>query len=824
MGVCVVQVIRTGKAGLVNEFGYRLSRSVSLVALATGLVVAGAAAPAIAQQDAATLSDTASAIEFSIPAQDLNQALLTFADQSNLQLFYDIDRVAGLQSTELRGTHAPADALKILLSGSGISYRFTGENTVSLTRLETSDSNGTNVVDPVYVEANAQDTEDLAHGYVATRSSAGTKTSAALVETAKSISVVSGQEIEDRAVASIEDAVAYTAGVATNNYGYDPRFDQVYVRGYPVHIYGDYRDGLRQMTGVYATFRTEPYSLEQLEIVKGPTAALYGQSTPGGLLNSVTKRPHRDAKNNVYGRFTNTDSYEGGFDYNLGLAENGAWASRFVGMARFGETSNEIQDDRQMFAPTIRWQPNANTDLTIYTLFQHDETDASATLLNLNGAILDYRTSDADYDYQKQDQFQVGYDLTHDLVDMPVTLAQKARFGYFDLEARYLTGGVTGGGWKNSNTEYHRAAQAVEETLWSAQLDNQVITTFETADAKHEVLTGLDLMYSKSDYRFGSSGVLSDYTFYLSDPYRSISGTTPAYTTFDDVTYNQSGIYVQDQIELGNWHLNGGVRFDYAERKRISRLTNTGSTDYNTATTFNVSALYAFDNGISPYVSWGTSFLPSTSQDSEGKMLNPTEGEQYEAGIKFEPIGFDGFFTVSAYRLTENNVARYAGYSASIGSYYDSIGKLESRGLEIEGSANVTENLSLVGNLAYNNAKIVKGSYRGNTPLVTPEKAASTWANYSFDEGPLDGWGLGVGVRYTDSSYANYNNTSKNKPYTLLDAAIRYDFAALSNKLEGLTLAINGTNLADNDAGICNNGYCYQIEGQTIAATLKYDW
>ncbi|WP_286791951.1 TonB-dependent receptor domain-containing protein, partial [Thalassospira sp. UBA4513] len=81
-----------------------------------------------------------------------------------------------------------------------------------------------------------------------------------------------------------------------------------------------------------------------------------------------------------------------------------------------------------------------------------------------------------------------------------------------------------------------------------------------------------------------------------------------------------------------------------------------------------------------------------------------------------------------------------------------------------------------------------------------------------------------VGVRYTDSSYANYTNTSKNKPYTVLDAAIRYDFAALNNKLDGLTLAINGTNLADNDAAICNNGYCYQIEGQTIAATLKYDW
>ncbi|WP_417519546.1 MULTISPECIES: TonB-dependent siderophore receptor [Pseudomonadota] len=819
----MVQVRQTGETGLVKGLTFRLARGVSLAALATGLAVAGITANAKAQQQDTTTNSVA-LFEFSIPSQDLNQALLTFADQTDLQLFYDVDRVAGLKSSALTGTHAPADALKILLSGSGVTYRFTEENTVSLSKLETSDAESSTTIDPVYVEANSRKSDDLAHGYVATRSSAGTKTSTPLVETAKSISVVSGQEMEDRAVASIEDAVAYTAGVATNNYGYDPRFDQVYVRGYPVHIYGDYRDGLRQMTGVYATFRTEPYSLEQLEIVKGPTAALYGQTTPGGLLNSVTKRPHKNALNNVYGRFTNTESYEGGFDYNLGLSENGEWASRFVGMARYGETSNDIQDDRQMFAPTIRWQPNADTDLTVYTLFQHDETDASATLLNLNGAILDYRTSDADYDYQKQDQFQVGYELTHNLNSVPVTLAQNARFGYFDLEARYLTGGVTGGGWKNSNTEYHRAAQAVQETLWSAQVDNQAITTFDTGNVKHEVLTGLDLMYSQSDYRFGSSGVLSDYTFFLNNPDKAISGTTPAYTTFDDVTYNQSGIYVQDQIKLGNWRLNGGVRFDYTERKRISRLTNTGSNDYNTATTFNASALYAFDNGVSPYVSWGTSFLPSTSQDSEGKMLTPTEGEQYEVGVKYEPAGFDSFVTISAYRLTEDNVARYAGYSSSVGSYYESIGKLESRGLEVEGTANVTDSLSLVANFAYNNAKIVKGSYRGNTPLVTPEKTASTWANYTFHDGPLSGLGIGAGVRYTDSSYANYNNTSKNKPYMLMDAAIRYDFGAISNKLEGLSLAINGTNLTDKEAAICNNGYCYQNEGQTIAATLKYDW
>jgi iron complex outermembrane receptor protein len=822
-GEIAKMTMNRGRTVAATPFGQRLTTKTSIAALLVGLVlqVPGAA---YAQQSS-TLSADQKAITFAIPVQDLNQALLTFTQQANLQVFYNVSRVQGLENTALNGPFTPDQALKILLSGTGMTYQFTGKDRVSIQKIDNTDTTGTQI-DPIYIEAtNAHASNDgLATGYVATMSSSATKTGTPLIETAKSVSVVTRKELDDRASANLEDAVSYSAGVTTNNYGYDPRFDQVYVRGYPVHIYGDYRDGLRQMTGDYATFRTEPYDLEQVEIVKGPTAVLYGQSTPGGILNSVTKRPREGTKNEVYGRYTDTESYEGGFDLGTKVNKDGKWLSRFVGMGRTGETSNDIQDDRLMFAPSIRWQPNDNTDLTIYLQAQKDETDASATLLNVNGNIVDYRTSDPDYDYQKQTQLQLGYDISHKIDDTPFTLNQKTRFGYFDLEARYLTGSVTGGGWRNNNAEYWRGAQAAAERLWSIQLDNQVVSEFETGATDHTLLTGVDYIYSKSDYRFGTGVADSAFTFYLNNPGYGVSGPTPAYTQRDDIEYSQVGTYLQDQLKVDNWHISLGARLDYAEYSRQSRVSDSGSSEYHTKPTYNVGVLYAFDMGLSPYVNWATSFLPSKNKNASNDILPPSEGEQYEAGVKYQPTGYDSFVTVSAYRLVEENVARYAGYSATIGSYYEAIGKVESRGAEIEGNFNLGHGLNLTTSYTFNHAKIVKGTNRGNTPTLTPETTASGWIDYALPEGPLKGVSFGVGGRYVGSSYSSMANTSKNDSYGVVDAAVRYNFAALDDQLAGLSLAINGTNIADNKAGVCNNGYCYQIEGRTVTATVKYAW
>lgn len=667
------------------------------------------------------------------------------------------------------------------------------------------------------------ETEDDNDTYVATQATAATKDGTPLIETPRSVDVITRKEMDDRLITTVKDAVSYSSGVTIDAYGYDPRFDQISIRGYPVHIYGDYRDGLRQMTGVYGLFQTEPYGLERIEILKGPASVLYGQSTPGGIVNSISKAPKKQDINEVFLQYTDTERGTVGFDFNRALTADKTWMGRVVGFGQLGETTNDIQDDRFMLAPSLRWQPTENTDLKIYALGQHDEGDTSVTLLNRNGKVLPYRTSDPEYDHQLVDQFQLGYALSHKLDTAPVTLKQNARLGYFNYDARYLTGSVTGGGWISS-TEYARGRQAVSEALWSAQVDNQLHADVKTGLFDHKLLAGLDYMWSTTDYRFGSSAAESAYTFDITNPVTGLSGSTPAYTTRDDVDYNQAGIYFQDRISFGKLRISGGLRYDYATRERTKRMSGTSTRSEDEALTYNIGLLYAFDMGLSPYVSWSTSFLPSTYQDSTGGILKPTEGEQYEAGIKFQPPGSRTSLTASVYRLTNKNIAAYAGYNSTVGYYYESLGEVSSNGVELEARTSFDWGLDVIASYTLNDAEITKGSYIGNRPAMTPVHSGSLWLNYTFKEGFAEGLSIGAGARYVGETFGLSNNLIENDPYTIVDASLRYDLGGLNDALKGAELALNVTDLTDERPILYNNYYYYQTQGRTISARLKYTW
>ncbi|WP_229170473.1 TonB-dependent receptor plug domain-containing protein [Bradyrhizobium altum] len=118
-------------------------------------------------------------------------------------------------------------------------------------------------------------------GYVATGSTAGTKTNTALIETPQSLSVVTQKELRDRNVQTLKDAVNYTPGVTTTAFGYDPRFDSFYIRGFDATYTGIYRDGLRQGGGNFAIPKIEPYGLDSVSILRGPASGLYGLGSPG---------------------------------------------------------------------------------------------------------------------------------------------------------------------------------------------------------------------------------------------------------------------------------------------------------------------------------------------------------------------------------------------------------------------------------------------------------------------------------------------------------------------------------------------------------------
>lgn len=679
------------------------------------------------------------------------------------------------------------------------------------------------VLKPITLEGGTTSDSKTDRISVTAKNSAGaTKISTPLVETPRSVSVVTEKEIDERGAQSVIETVRYTAGVTTGPNGFDPRFDQIFIRGFNITTVGDYRDSLRQPYMNYGMFRTEPYQLQRVEVIKGPVSVLYGAGSPGGLVNKISKFPTEERIREVGVSYGTEDRAQAMFDFSGPVSEeNDDLLYRLVGLARRGDTNFDIADDRYLLAPSMTWRPDENTSLTIYSLLQSDETDANVGAIKApDGTILHVRESDPDYDYQKVRQQQVGYQFEHEF-DNGLTFRQNLRYSHLNLRSRYL--GISS--W--TGTVAHRNATAVRDELNVFQVDNQLEAKFDTGALAHTLLFGLDYTNVNSSFAYGFGAADPAFDFDIANRTYGVSGATPSYNFIvADADLQQLGLYVMDQIEAGNWRFNLGGRQTWVEQTRDSTYPSSGSsaTEDVSKHAFSVQggALYLFDNGLAPFVSYATSFDPVVNRSVSGEILQPTKGEQYELGLKYQPPGTDILLSAVAYHIVEKNKPVLVD---PLKSLYASLGEVTGKGIELEARAAVADGLDLIAAYTYNHSEITAGDNKGNVPAVTPAHVATLWANYTFQEtNPFNGLSVGAGVRYLSSNYTDTANTSKNGSSFYVDAAVAYDFGAVDRKYEGLTAAFNVRNIADHRDTVCNEGYCYLGQGRNMTATLKYRW
>ncbi|ANP89131.1 TonB-dependent siderophore receptor [Rhizobium leguminosarum] len=680
------------------------------------------------------------------------------------------------------------------------------------------DANAT-ALEPIVIQGAASDSKTDRTSVTAKNSAGATKISTPLVETPRSISVTTEKEIEQRGAQSIIEAVRYSAGVTTGTSGFDPRFDQVYIRGYNATTVGDYRDGLRQPYINYGMFRTEPYQLQRVEVIKGPVSVLYGSGSPGGLVNKISKLPTEEPIREVGISYGTEDRVQGMFDFGGPISEdNEDFLYRIVGVARRGDTNFDIADNRYLLAPSFTWKPDEGTSFTVYGLAQADETDSNVgAITTLDGRILDIRASDPDYDYQKVKQQQVGYQFEHEF-DNGLTFRQNLRYSHLDLEARYL--GVTS--W--TGTVAHRGTNAIRDEMNVFQVDNQLETKFDTGPLAHTMLFGLDYSNLQSSFGYGAGAADPAFDFDIANPTYGVSGATPDYNVLaSDADMRQVGIYVMDQIEVGNWRFNLGGRQTWVNQTRDATLPTVSSEEVDkNAFSVQAGALYLFDNGIAPFVSYATSFDPVTNRSATNTILPPTKGEQYEVGVKYQPPGSDILLSAVAYHIVEQNKPRLAD---PLTFAYDSQGEVTGKGIELEARAAIADGLDIVAAYTYNDSEVTGGNNVGNTPAITPTHIASLWANYTFQESnPFNGLSVGAGVRYIGETWTDVANTSKNPATFYVDASASYDFGAVDKKYEGLTAAFAIRNIADERETVCEEGFCYLGQGRNMTGTLKYRW
>ncbi|HAQ25602.1 MAG TPA: TonB-dependent siderophore receptor [Pseudomonas sp.] len=743
----------------------------------------------------------------SIPAGPMEQALSLFAERAGITLSYSPLEVSGLSSRGLVGGGSLEEGLAALLAGSGL----VADKTPSGYVVRPAKADSSYQLEPTTIEATTiRSAFAPVPGYFAGNASSATKTDKPILETAQSISVVTAEQMADRNVDRVEDAVAYSAGVRVGSSGLDPRFDTISVRGFDTTMSADFLDGLRQpYNGWLSIYGTEAYTLERIEVLKGPASVLYGQISPGGMVNRVSKRPSLLAKNQVEIQAGNHDHQQGQFDVGGQLDEDGDVLFRTVGVYRDAENYIEqLNNDVRLLAPSLSWQIDPATRLTLLAQYQERETAASPMLYQNGDHLTDFWQGDEYFDKLEQRQWSFGYEFEHVFNDA-FSLQQNLRYGQLDTTNQYLQpdGTITNG-------VMDRYAVGVYEDMDSVTADTRLVSRFATGELQHTLLSGWDYSWFDSSVLY-AWGPAPSIDMNAPDYHQPVSKPTDPLADQRSLT-QRSGLYLQDQIELDRWRLSAGVRRDWVHVRSDDNLTGINSKASDSATTFQLGALYLFDNGIAPYVSYAESFQPQSGTNAGGAPFKPTEGRQYEVGLKYQPPGTRAMFTASLYHLTQQNVV-----TRDVVDPLNSVqtGEQVSRGLELEAVADLTDRLHLTASYSYNDPEVTKSNdgNEGKDPKDVPRHLASLWLDYKL---PF-GLGFGAGARYTGSVYGDDMNTMKSEDYTLVDAGVHYDFGG---GLDGVRLALNARNLFDKQYINCQDGYCYRGEARSVVTSLSYNW
>ena len=260
---------------------------------------------------------------------------------------------------------------------------------------------------------------------------------------------------------------------------------------------------------------------------------------------------------------------------------------------------------------------------------------------------------------------------------------------------------------------------------------------------------------------------------------------------------------------------------------RTTDFTDSSRTQKNDSKfTWRTGLLYAFDFGLSPYISYSTSFEPNlqTNRAPGVGPFDPSEGKQVEVGLKYQPDP-NALMTLALYDLTQSNVATYN----SAAGWFENSGKVRSKGVEAEAHATVFDNLNLIASYTYTDAETVNTTVvgtEGKTPARIPTHMASAFTSYTLPDGALKSLTAGVGVRYIGTSYGDAKNTFKVPAVDLYDAMVSYELGELNSSLKGAKVQFNVNNLANTKyvASCASDSACFYGIGRTVTATVNYAW
>jgi len=665
----------------------------------------------------------------------------------------------------------------------------------------------------------------------AKHSATGTKTDTPIVKTPQSISVVTREEMDMKQPATVKEALGYTPGVYASR-GSSSTYDAVAIRGFTSVNTNQYLDGIKLQGDNYSEVSMDPYFLERVEVLRGPSSVLYGKSNPGGVVAMVSKRPTTEPLKEVQFKMGTDNLYQTGFDFSDAIDDAGVYSYRLTGVAHSQDTQQQMtKEQTYAIAPSFSWRPDDKTDFTFLSNFQNQPDVGFYGWLPREGTVVPYYDANGNAhklptDFNEgepsnkmsRDQKMVGYSFAHEFND---TWTVRQNLRYTKLNTDYKS--VYGNGYIAPG-QISRGYVQSKEKLNNFDVDTQAQAKFATAQVDHTLLLGVDYMRMRNDIdaHYGSANPLD-----MNAPQYGNPGVTLFDAPYQIVDrQEQTGLYAQDQAEWNQWILTLGGRYDFAKNSTLSRSTGSTAEINDEQFTWRGGLNYLFDNGISPYFSYSESFEPNSGATKQGQPFDPSLGKQYEAGVKYIPNDRPISLTAAVYQLTKNNNLT-ADPTDSL--YSVQSGEIRSRGVELEAKAAVNANINVTASYTYTNAVYTQDTnYQGKRPTEVPRNMASLWADYTFHETALSGLTIGSGVRYVGDSSSFYttgdktNETFDVAAYTLVDATVKYDLGRFG--MPGSSVGVNINNLLDREyVASCYRDYaCYWGSDRQIVATATF--
>ncbi|MEL0628345.1 TonB-dependent siderophore receptor [Psychromonas aquatilis] len=645
-----------------------------------------------------------------------------------------------------------------------------------------------------------------------------TKTALEPEETPQAINIIDNQQLEIRGVKTLGETLKYTPGITTNNYGSEATFLDVFnIRGF--NVSQSYYNGvsLQSLSGWNLQPQIDPIALQQVEVFKGPTSVLYGAMPPGGMVNLIGKSPQVESNTIISASIGTDDLKEFSID-SAGQIGDSDFNYRFVGLARQYDTQTSLSgNERYVIAPSIDWNISDKTLLNVNLYYQNDpevgnNTSMPESVLVDNDS--DYSIGDKNWNETEREFLLAGYKFQHEF-ENSLTYMQNFRY----MKANFKQKNSYSYSYDQTTGDIGRAFYSTEEDSEGFVFDNQLSADITTGDVYHSLLVGADIQKLDGNAEYATYGVSTFNTFTPDNDMVDPSTFTKSVYSDDNIHSKQVGLYAQDQLQWGSLIVIAGLRYDHYESNGTSYGANYEVDESNLS--YRVGALYELDNGVSPFVSYATSFEPLNTSGYE-----PELGEQVELGLKYMSDDESISGSVALFNIVKSNVVTVDPTTVGSGTYsYVQIGEVRSRGVEFDSKFQLTDSLDLAANYTYLDVEVTKDTlYEGTTPLYNPEHSASLWANYVTDEGIFRGSKVGAGVRYVGEMQKNTANTQGMVPdYTIVDLSLGYELGNALPSLEGASADLIVSNLFDTDSYTCyDEDSCWNNEDRSIELKVNY--